>query len=94
MLSSAQEAIRRADALKELHDRSWRERSELPEWNEELDSALRDHADRLATQTSCLEQPESEHSALQPMADELESDSKSTKEQHVRVQVMALSKFV
>ncbi|KIJ65005.1 hypothetical protein HYDPIDRAFT_27741 [Hydnomerulius pinastri MD-312] len=74
------DANKRADALEEAHDRNVRTHSELQDRHGAVEAALRDHADRLISQTSTLEQREAEHSQVKSQVLELTQ----LRDQHIR----------
>ncbi|KDQ63357.1 hypothetical protein JAAARDRAFT_375900 [Jaapia argillacea MUCL 33604] len=76
----AADSSKRADALEEAHDRTARAHAELQERHTTLEGSLRDHANRLLTQTSLLERKEADHLRLQSQVDELTQ----SRDQHIR----------
>ncbi|KAF8560199.1 hypothetical protein OG21DRAFT_1429725 [Imleria badia] len=67
----AADANKRADALEESRDRNLRTLSEVQASHITMETAVRDHADRLLTQTSLLEQNEAEHKQAKSQIQEL-----------------------
>ena len=67
----AADANKRADALEESRDRNLRALSELQASYIATETAVRDHADRVLTQSSLLEQNEAEHKQAKNQIQEL-----------------------
>lgn len=78
--SRATDASKRADTVEELHVRTLQEHNDLEDRHANLEASLREHADRLLTQTSLLEQREVEYTNVQAQLDELTQ----SRDQHVR----------
>ncbi|KAI6047790.1 hypothetical protein EDC04DRAFT_22546 [Pisolithus marmoratus] len=76
----AVDANKRADTLEESHERHARSHTELQDRQALLEAALREHADRLASQTSLLEQKEVECTQAKKHVQEL----MQFQDQHVR----------
>ena len=76
----AVDASKRADLLEDSHEEKLREHADLQERHIMLEAALREHADRLLSQSSQLEQREADLSNAQSQVEELSL----SKEQHVR----------
>lgn len=76
----AVDANKRADTLEESHERHTRAHAELQDRQVLLEAALREHADRLASQTSLLEQKEAECSQAKNHVQELTQ----FQDQHIR----------
>ncbi|KAJ7596845.1 hypothetical protein C8J56DRAFT_918475 [Mycena floridula] len=76
----AAEAAKRAEMADDSHDRTIRLHSELQQRYTSVDLQFRDHADRLLSQTSLLEQSQADTARLQAQVEELEL----SQEQHVR----------
>lgn len=69
--SRAADANKRADTLEEFRDRNVRVYSELQTSYIAMETAVRDHADRLLAQTSLLEQKDAEHKQIKSQVQEL-----------------------
>lgn len=76
----AADANKRADALEESRDRNLRTLSELQASHITVETAVRDHADRLLVQTSLLEQKDAEHKLVNSQIQELTL----LRDQHIR----------
>ncbi|KAI0314774.1 hypothetical protein OF83DRAFT_1267104 [Amylostereum chailletii] len=76
----ATEAMKRAESLEESHMRILRDHTEMQEQHANLDTALRDHSNRLLTQTSALDMKDSEVVSLKEQVQEL----RSLHDRHVR----------
>lgn len=76
----AVDANKRADTLEESHERHIRSHAELQDRQVLLEAALREHADRLASQTSLLEQKEAECAQAKKHVQELTQ----SQDQHIR----------
>jgi chromosome segregation ATPase len=76
----AADANKRADALEEYRDRNVRALSELQASHITVETAVRDHADRLLVQTSLLEQKDAEHKQVNGQIQELVL----LRDQHIR----------
>ena len=76
----AVDASKRADLLEDSHEEKLREHADLQERHILLEAALREHADRLLSQSSQLEQKEAELANAQSQVEELSL----SKEQHLR----------
>ena len=76
----AADANKRADALEESRDRNLRALSELQASHFTMETAVRDHADRLLSQTSLLEQKDAEHKQVKSQIQELVL----LRDQHIR----------
>ena len=76
----AVDASKRADLLEDSHEEKLREHADLQERHMLLEAALREHADRLLSQSSQLEQKEAELVNAQSQVEELSL----SREQHVR----------
>jgi chromosome segregation ATPase len=74
------DASKRADLLEDSHEEKLRELTDLQERHILLEAALREHADRLLSQSSQLEQKEADLANAQGQVEELSV----SKEQHVR----------
>jgi chromosome segregation ATPase len=83
----ALDASKRADMLEESHERTSQRHAALQEQHSALEFNIRDHADRLISQTSALEQREAEQVRLQAQVDELTH----ARDQHVRALEQARS---
>lgn len=76
----AQDATKRADMVDESHERTLLRYGDLQERHDALEMQLRDHSERLLSQTSLLEQREAEESNLTAQVEELTR----SRDQHVR----------
>jgi len=76
----AVDASKRADLLEDSHEEKLRDHADLQERHILLEAALREHADRLLSQSSQLEQKEAEFANVESQVEELSL----SKEQHVR----------
>ncbi|KAI0931811.1 hypothetical protein AcW2_000608 [Taiwanofungus camphoratus] len=76
----AEDASKRADSLSQSHDRDSEAYRALQEKHATLEVALREHTDRVLTQTSLLEQREADYMKVQSQLEEL----MLSREQHVR----------
>lgn len=76
----AADASKRADAVEESHERTLRQHADLQDRHANTEASLRDHADRLLSQTSLFEQRDAEYLNTQSQLDELAQ----SREQHVR----------
>ncbi|KAF7981180.1 hypothetical protein HWV62_34967 [Athelia sp. TMB] len=76
----AADAAKRADTIEDAHTRTLRDHSELQDRHMVVESDLRDHANRLLSQTSTSEQREAEFVNLQSQLDEL----MQSRDQHMR----------
>lgn len=76
----ASEAARHSDVLTDSHSRTLREHTELQERHAELEASLRDHADRLLSQASIVEQREADHHHVQSQLEE----ATVSRDQHAR----------
>lgn len=76
----ATDASKRADLADESHERTLQEHSELQDQHATAQNSLRDHADRLLSQTSVMEQREAEYLNTHAQLDELTQ----SREQHIR----------
>ncbi|KAH7930533.1 hypothetical protein BV22DRAFT_1124814 [Leucogyrophana mollusca] len=74
------DATKRADMLEESYDRTSQAHAELQEQHAAVQVALHDHADRLLSQTSRLEQKEAEHTQAMNQLQEL----LRSRDQHIR----------
>ncbi|KAH7885957.1 hypothetical protein F5I97DRAFT_1808782 [Phlebopus sp. FC_14] len=74
------DANKRADALEESHAQNVRSHGELQDRHAAVEVALRDHADRLLSQTSMLEQRTAEHTQVMQQVRELTQQ----RDQHIR----------
>jgi chromosome segregation ATPase len=73
-------ASKRADVAEESHERMLQRHDVLQEQHTTLDAEFRDHADKLLSQTSALEQREAEELNLRAQVDELTH----SRDQHIR----------
>lgn len=69
-----------SDVLTDSHSRTLREHTELQERHAELEASLRDHADRLLSQASIVEQREADHHHVQSQLEE----ATVSRDQHAR----------
>jgi chromosome segregation ATPase len=76
----ASDASKRADMLEESHDRALQRHSELQSRHGAVESNLRDHSERLLSQTSTLEQRDADIANLQTQVEALSQ----SRDQHVR----------
>ena len=76
----AQEASQHSEALEQAHVRTLRDHTEMQERHEDVEAALRAHADRLLAQSSALEQKEADLAHAHAQLDELSV----SRDQHVR----------
>ena len=76
----AADANKRADALEEFRDRNVRAYSELQTSYTAVETAVRDHADRLVAQTSLVEQRDAENKQMRSQLQELSL----LRDQHIR----------
>lgn len=76
----AADASKRADSVEESHERTLRHHAELQDRHASVEVKLRDHANRLLSQTSLMEQREAEYLNIQSQLDDLTQ----SREQHVR----------
>jgi chromosome segregation ATPase len=76
----AADASKRADSIEESHQRTLRHHADLQDRHASAEASLRDHANRLLSQTSMIEQREAEYLNIQSQLDELTQ----SREQHVR----------
>ncbi|KAL1712368.1 hypothetical protein EV715DRAFT_278035 [Schizophyllum commune] len=85
----AADASRRAETIQESHDRNVQRQHELQERNETLEVQLRDHSQRLLSNTSTLEQQEAEAAALQAQVEELTQ----SRDQHLKALERVMETF-
>ncbi|KAI4528977.1 hypothetical protein K525DRAFT_230095 [Schizophyllum commune Loenen D] len=85
----AADASRRAETIQESHDRNVQRQHELQERNETLEVQLRDHSQRLVSNTSTLEQQEAEAAALQAQVEELTQ----SRDQHLKALERVMETF-
>lgn len=78
--SRATDASKRADAAEESHERTLQDHIDLEDRHASVEASLREHADRLLSQTSLIEQREAEYLNIQAQLDELTQ----SRDQHVR----------
>jgi chromosome segregation ATPase len=78
--SRAADASKRADAVEESHERTLQDHIDLEDRHASVEASLREHADRLLSQTSLLEQREAEYLNIQAQLEELTQ----SRDQHVR----------
>lgn len=83
----ASEASQHSNVMTDSHSRTLREHTELQERHSQLEAKLRDHADRLLSQASALEQREAEHHHLQSQLEE----ATMSRDQHQRALEQALT---
>jgi chromosome segregation ATPase len=76
----AADASKRADTVEESHEQTLRHHAELQDQHANVEASLRDHAERLLSQTSLLEQREAEYFNTQSQLEEFVQ----SREQHVR----------
>ncbi|THV06018.1 hypothetical protein K435DRAFT_711984 [Dendrothele bispora CBS 962.96] len=76
----AADAAKRAEMLEESHERAARQNSDIQQRHNALEIQLRDHADKLLTSTSSLEQSQAEENALRAQVEDLTM----SREQHLR----------
>lgn len=85
----AADSTRRAETIQESHDRTMQRHHELQERNDMLEVQLRDHSQRLVSNTSTLEQQEAEAAALQAQVDELTR----SRDQHIKTLERVMETF-
>jgi len=76
----AADATKRAEMLEESHERVVRQHSDIQQRHNNLEVQLRDHADRLLSSASSLEQSQAEETALRAQVEDLTL----SREQHLR----------
>lgn len=76
----AADASKRADNIDEAHERVLRDHANLQDRHAIAEASLRDHADRLLSQSSTIEQREAEYLNTRAQLDELTQ----SREQHIR----------
>ncbi|EJD03699.1 uncharacterized protein FOMMEDRAFT_105816 [Fomitiporia mediterranea MF3/22] len=76
----AAEAVRRSDALQEMHDRAMQQHAELQDRNNELEGAMQEHSSRLLEHVAKAATLEAERVSLDSRMEELTA----SKEQHIR----------
>jgi hypothetical protein len=83
----AVDAVKRAEILEESHEEKLRDHADLQERHALLEATLRDHADRLLTQSSQLEQKEADHANVTSQLEDL----LLSRDQHIRALEQARS---
>ncbi|KAJ7275227.1 hypothetical protein B0H12DRAFT_1005812 [Mycena haematopus] len=76
----AVDACKRAEIVEESHERALQRHNGVQERHNTLEAQLRDHADRLLSQTTALEQKEADEMSLRAQVDELIQ----SRDQHLR----------
>ncbi|KAJ7431841.1 hypothetical protein B0H11DRAFT_2128705 [Mycena galericulata] len=74
------DASKRAELVEEAHERTLQRHNSIQERHSALESQLREHSDRLLSQTSTLEQKEADEMSLRAQVDELIQ----SRDQHLR----------